>query len=322
MSSSWKRTFRAIFKHPIQVRKKHRSIVALVGRIGFLTKSFIYATIGALTATSAFTDKVNNESPQGVFILLGSLPNATGRILLLSMFCGIAIYATWRFWEGLTGQGYDPTYSKKTNFFKYRLSPIASGIVYVAYGAYIIYLFFQQPPPPGESFQPQGTCFPICWRHTIIGNIGIALLALAFTIATITQLIVAFTGNFVLETDFSKFVGIAKYIRIPYLISGRIGFFARAVLFFLVCFLFWNVLFGTSMALNPNQSTVAQAISNIQSTLWGTIIMGCLGIGLIIYGLFAFLCIFFKIFPTPPPSTNTTMNTDVDTNIQLEQLPS
>jgi hypothetical protein len=34
-------------------------------------------------------------------------------------------------WEAFTGQGSDKSFSKKKNFFRYRLSPFVSGLVYI-----------------------------------------------------------------------------------------------------------------------------------------------------------------------------------------------
>jgi hypothetical protein len=320
MTISFKKFNYRVFKQPKQIKKSHYGIVAFFGRVGFLTKAFIYGTIGGLTCESAFTSTLNNESPQGVFILLGSIPNAAGRILLICILIGVGIYATWRFWEGLSGQGYESSFSKWKNFFRYRISPIASGIVYIAYGIYIITLLIEhQPVQPGSSFQSKGSCFPICWKNTVIGKIGLGLLAVAFTIATITQLIPALTGNFRNEMDFSK-LNKMRIIKYPFLAFGHIGFLARAVLFFLVCFLFWKILFGSFIYLDQYQSTVGQAINSIRGTSWGRNIMRTLGIGLIMYAVFAFMCIYFKIFPTPPPSTNITKKVIV--NIRHIGMPS
>ena len=47
-------------------------------------------------------------------------------------------YICWRWWEAFTFQGADATFSPFKNFFSYRLSPLVSGCVYVAYTYYII----------------------------------------------------------------------------------------------------------------------------------------------------------------------------------------
>ena len=316
-----RQTYNDIFQDPSQIRGKYYTAVKVCGRIGFFTKGFIYGTIGGLTIASALTAQVNNESPQGVFILMGSFPSASGHILLILMMSGVSIYALWRFWEGLTGQGYDDRFSRKKNFFRYRLSPLASGIVYVAYDIYIIYLFTLRPAAVGSTIQEESTtCFPVCWRDSIIGKIGLGLLAVAFTIATVTQLIPAFTGNFRNEMDFNKFRGtVGRMVKYPFLISGHIGFLSRAVLFFFVCFLFWKILLSEGVFVDPKQSTVAQAINIIREYLWGKIIMTVLGIGLIIYGIFAILCMYFKIFPTPPPSMNRSLHRQRNMNNTTRQ---
>ena len=303
------RLYDRIFRNPKQIRVTHHNLVDIIGKIGFFTKALIYATIGGLTIDSTFSSNVHNESPQGVFILLGSMPNGTGYILLTLLLVGVIIYATWRFWEGFTGQGYDQRFSRKKNFFRYRVSPLVSGFVYTLYGAYIIYLYTLTPPEPGTSVQQESnTCFPICWRNTVIGSIALGLLAIALTIATITQLIPAFTGNFKNEMNLDRYKGPgSRFLLTVFLICGHIGFFGRAILFFLISFLFWKILFGEDLHLNPTHSTVAQAINSINDTIWGKIVMATLGISLLIYSLFALMCIFYKIFPTPPPSQNTTL---------------
>jgi hypothetical protein len=284
------------------MRIEHYTIVSICGRVGFFFKAFIYTFIGALIAQAAFADTIkNNASPQGVLVFLGSAPNGSGYFYLSVMLLGILIYALWRFWEGLTGQGYHDEYSESKNFFKFRVSPLASGSVYLAYAAYIITLLSKDPAPLGTTKNPKdSSCFPVCWRNNIIGNIGLGLLATAFTIATLTQLVPAFTGNFYKELDFSLFLKgrLRKGVKYPMLLAGHIGFFGRACLFSLVCFLFWQILLGDELILDETEATVGQAVNNVREYKWGRSIMALLGLSLILYGAFAFLCIYFKIFPT------------------------
>ena len=61
---------------------------------------------------------------QGAFILVGN--NQFGYPLLIVMVLTVYMYACWRFWEGITGQGSDDAFGKFKNFFKYRLSPLVS----------------------------------------------------------------------------------------------------------------------------------------------------------------------------------------------------
>ncbi len=53
---------------------------------------------------------------QGAFILVGN--NSFGYPLLVVMAVGVLIYACWRFWEGITGQGSDDAFGPFKNFFQ------------------------------------------------------------------------------------------------------------------------------------------------------------------------------------------------------------
>lgn len=314
--SYWQKFKTRAFDNPNQVSRKHYKIVSICGKIGFFTKGFIYGTVGALTCKSAFTTFIENESPQGVFILLESTPTGASEFLLICMLLGVIVYAIWRYWEGLTGQGYDPTYSNKKNFLKFRLIPLGSAIVYTLYGIYVIQLVSDSDEKDEKEIKDgldgsttsrveDETCFPLCWRETTIKKIGLGLLAVAFTLATLSQLLPAFTGNFYREMDKTRLgKGFGRIVKYPFYFAGHVGYFARAILFFLVCLLFWTVLLGVAPKLDPTHATVGQAINSTLQYFWGKAILAILGIGLLFFGIFSVLCSFYKIFPTIPPSAN------------------
>ena len=82
------------------VRKKHKTIVKWIGRIGFIAKGIVYGCIGVLTLTNlsgAWTPNGSqgNESPQGAFLLLGGIPSI-GRSILIVMAVGLCLYIIWR----------------------------------------------------------------------------------------------------------------------------------------------------------------------------------------------------------------------------------
>lgn len=124
--------------------------------------------------------------------------------------------------EGFTGQGSDAHFSKSKNIFKYRVSPIISGLVYLAYSTfylplssrpsyphlthyilayYVIRTMFLDPAErTSSSTSTTKTRFPDSWAHAGAGGIfGLAVLGLAFLIATLIQFAVAFTGSFKMD---------------------------------------------------------------------------------------------------------------------------
>jgi hypothetical protein len=79
-------------------------------------------------------------------------------------------------WEAITGQGSDTSFSKKNNFFRYRLSPFVSGLVYKAYAYYIIRMIFQTEEEQQNSASSE--TFPASWTKSQLGKTGMVYLLL------------------------------------------------------------------------------------------------------------------------------------------------
>ena len=113
---------------------------------------------------------------QGAFILVGS--STIGVPLLVLLAVALLTYCTWRFWEGCTGQGSDNANGNMRNFFRYRLSPVVSGIVYLAYTAFVITLIPKTKTARANAASNQS--FPDSWTHSSIGKTGLCLAGIAF----------------------------------------------------------------------------------------------------------------------------------------------
>ncbi|KAI8366422.1 hypothetical protein EDC96DRAFT_544089 [Choanephora cucurbitarum] len=283
------------------VRKKHKQFVKWVGRVGFIAKGVVYGCIGVLTisnVTGAWTPNGSsgNESPQGAFLLLGGIPTI-GRTILIIMAVGLVLYIIWRMWEAITGQGSDASFSKKKNFFRYRLSPFVSGLVYTAYAYYVIQMIFQ------TSEEQQATAssktFPASWTGSTLGRAGIGLLGIAFLIAFTTQIINAVSGNFIQDLKTSE-PGARKWEAFIIHTLGRIGFGGRAALFGTMSGFFWDSLAKDNESGEKNM--VAAAVNKLATTGGGRFFMVILGLSLVTYALFAVLNAYYKYFPTPPPT--------------------
>lgn len=283
------------------VRKKHTAFVKWIGRIGFIAKGIVYGCIGVLTITNvtgAWTPNGSegNESPQGAFLLLGGIPSI-GRSILIVMAVGLVLYIIWRMWESITGQGSDATFGKKKNFFRYRLSPFVSGLVYTAYAYYVIQMIFQTEEEQQHS--ASSSTFPASWTKSTLGKAGIGILGVAFLIAFVTQIINAVTGNFIKDLKTSE-PGTNKYLAFSLHLLGRIGFGGRAALFCTMSGFFWDSLAQANESGDKNM--VAAAIGKLANSGGGRFFMVVLGVSLVMYALFAVLNAYFKYFPTPPPT--------------------
>lgn len=141
--------------------------------------------------------------------------------------------------------------------------------------------------------------FPASFTDTTVGSAFVGVFGVAFMIAFATQIQNAVTGNFIPDLKTSAPDARKWEARIVNL-SGRIGFGGRAAMFGTLSGFFWDSLAKRNESGNVN--VVAAAISKLATHDGGKAFMVLLGLGLIIYGLFAIANAYYKYFPTPPPS--------------------
>ncbi|KAI8376516.1 uncharacterized protein BYT42DRAFT_574904 [Radiomyces spectabilis] len=287
------------FKYPSGVKPQHAAIVRWLGRIGFVAKGIVYSVMGGLCIATAqdLSTEVKAESPMGAFLFLG-LFEIGGTPILIAMFVGILFYAIWRFWEGSTGQGSDRTMSVFQNFFRYRLSPIVSGIVYVVYLVVIGELLSESMEERHLRTTSQVTgCFPTCWAQgDWIHQMAVAVFGIAFVIAFVTQIQNGFSGRWYRDLMLHHCTRFEKYF--VYML-GHLGFLARAGVFMFVAVYMFRSL---RQPMVPERDPFSDAINQIISVHGGKVGLWFLGIGLIMFGLFAALNAYYKYYPTAPPS--------------------
>lgn len=141
--------------------------------------------------------------------------------------------------------------------------------------------------------------FPASFTDTTVGSAFIGVFGVAFMIAFATQIQNAVTGNFIPDLSTSAPDARKWEARIVNL-SGRIGFGGRAAMFGTLSGFFWDSLAKRNESGNVN--VIAAAIAKLATHNGGKVFMVILGLGLIIYGLFAIANAYYKYFPTPPPS--------------------
>lgn len=284
------------FSHPLGVKPQHVKYVRVVGQVGFVAKGVVYALIGGLSCQSAIHGTVTirgaDNSPQGAFILVGN--NQFGYPLLIVMAMTVYMYACWRFWEGTTGQGSDDAFGKFKNFFKYRLSPLVSGCVYTAYGAFCISLI---PRIKHLDTAARSGGFPQSIAGSWWGDIIICILGLAFLIAFVTQMQAAFTRNFHYEMK----EDLPVWFDWVLIVTGHIGFVGRSGVFLFVAILMFRTIANPDIN-STDETTIGNALSQLQKTHAGRACLFILGFFLIVYGTFAVLNSYGKVFPTQPPS--------------------
>ncbi|KAI8823660.1 uncharacterized protein EV422DRAFT_493954 [Fimicolochytrium jonesii] len=278
-------------QHPDSASPWWATLQRIVGRIGFGAKGVIYGLVGGMTVASGakLDDKEYEESPKGAFVMIGDVKSGSGAlfVLLIALWC----YSIWRFWECLTYQGRDAKLSNLGNFFRFRLSPAVSGGVYIAYSYYIVIMLlnnYKNKPP---------SCYPNCWRETILGRTMLVLMGVAFLIACLTQLQNALTKRWHSEINWRR--ANQKWERWMLLTLGHIGYLGRAGIFVFVGILEFKAL---KHPVSQSGDQIADGLSQLLTSTQGRVAMIATGLCTLIFGLFCELCVIYRQFPTPPPS--------------------
>ncbi|WIA33283.1 hypothetical protein OEZ86_006424 [Tetradesmus obliquus] len=297
--------------HPQQVTHKtpdaRRRALAWLGRIGWLGKAVVYAMIGGLACQSAAvgqgpepeasvgTKSQVTASPQGAFVLLGTTPGGAGIAVLLVMMVALLCYIAWRFGEAFLGQGYDRSFSSKKNFFKFRVSPFVSGAVYCSYLVFILQLLHTEvthaPPSPAQE------TWPATWRHSSLGKAGLALLGLAFLIATCIQLQGVLSKQW--HKDYRD--DAPRWLMRTIFTIGHFGFAGRGAAFLAMAIMFFKDV-ADADDVNHTSSMVANALQQLQANRGLRAVLMIIGILLVAYGAFAVLSSWARVFPTQAPS--------------------
>jgi hypothetical protein len=264
-----------------------RRFVAILGQVGFAVKSLVYGILGGLICSSAVSNRIVDESPQGVFVLVAGFPVSNVWMSILAV--GVGVYAFWRFSEGVLGQGSSPDLTAFTNCFRFRVSPIVSGTVYVIYCVYIIGLMFyggQTKASPGSQ---------------LLNPALSAIVAIAFLLGFIAQMVHTVRGQFLDELKDSVFNNKPLFYAMN--LIGRIGFLGRGLLFMLVSVLFWKQLSGTlDSDDDPDRPSITRALATLHGNKAGRAFLFVVGFSLLVYALFAAMCVVFREFPTRTPT--------------------
>ena len=82
------------------------------------------------------------------------------------------------------------------------------------------------------------------------------------------------------------------------LTCGHIGVLGRAGIFLFAAILFFRTIRDV---VGGNKTVFGNALSQLQSTSAGCAALFIMGFFVVIYGLFAVLNVYARVFPTPPP---------------------
>lgn len=247
-------------------------IINRVAQTGLVAKGVVYLLLGLLAFMAAFElgGHGNKEATQtGALQFVKDLP--AGEVILIAVVIGLLCYSYWR---GM--QAYH-TNSDKKGWGK-RLRYIFSGLAYLAF-AYTAIRVAGGDHSTGDSNQDVA-------RELLSKPLGQVLVWL---FALILTAVGAYQIYYGLSEKYQKHVQhLSLHTEHATLLlrSGKVGYISRGIVWLVIAFLFIRAAISATASEAGN---TGKAFQFIESTPYGSPLLGVLGAGLMAYGIFNFV---------------------------------
>jgi len=266
-------------------------VAVLLGRIGFCARGFLWAAIGGVAASAAFT-RNKAQGPQGALDVVAS--NTGGNVILILVTIGIFSYAGWRFFEGLYGLRLDPKGTKWMRFINGYVVPFASFIIYIAFGISNIVTIINGKRNNNSSV------ISSLGNHTI-GKIFLQLAAVILFGVALGWIVMLFQRKFKEGIDREKFDKLPRWAVITIYTLVILGTIGRVILFILLAVLLSRVVWDSSISVGG----FGDALGQLQTNVGGKIFLVFIGVLLVLFGLYSCIMSRFKEFlPYKPRLSN------------------
>ena len=245
-------------------------------RTGFVARGVTYGVIGALAvALAAGAGKEGTpDSQAGALALLDR--SWLGTLALIVIALGLLAYAVWKLFQGIAGRGPEGGGGRGVMD---RVSNLAGGVAYLVFSALAIRILVKGGA--SSSSGPRSEAGGVLgWPGgpVLVGLGGGILIAVS-----VYQIYDAISGNFAQE---AKTGGMGKERRRLFLIMGRVGLTARALVFALIGYF----LIRTATDYNPRSAVgVDGALSRLHHQPLGPWLVGLVAAGLLIFAAYSCL---------------------------------
>jgi hypothetical protein len=195
-------------------------------RAGFVARGLTYGVVGGITLALALGAGSAPAAPdqQGALAFIAHAP--FGRVAVAVAAAGLLGYALWKLGQAAFGRGPegggDPD-------FKDRVSNAAGGVAYLVFFAVALRVLFSGHGSGGGSTTPsKATAGVLGWPGgpVIVGIAGAVLIAISAV-----QVYLAWRGQF---AEDAKLEEMSPLQRRTYMLLGRVGLIARALVFALI----------------------------------------------------------------------------------------
>jgi hypothetical protein len=255
----------------IEKTSNQRNWLDSIARVGLISKGIVYLTLGILAFMSAYGiggQSGKNTDRQGAFSFIREAPGGIWLLVLLSI--GLVCYSIWRGIQAFTKQ-------KKIKWSK-RLQYVFSALAYLSVAVTAIQVLSQNNNKNGDS----NSYFAAQLMTLKYGQWIVGVLALFFAGIGLYQI------GYGLSEKYKKHVqqlSRSSYSKVL-LLSGKIGYVARGVVWLIIAYLLLKAAFNDNSAEAGGSGKAFLFIENIP---YGSLLLAMTGIGFMAYGAFNFI---------------------------------
>lgn len=259
----------------VTVRQEAISWVERLARLGYAAKGVVYTIVGVLAVLAAGG---SGDAPEkkDVFTLLIRQP--FGRTMLLLVAAGLAGYAVWRISNGLLDSERRGTDAKGLAI---RTGGIIRGLAHAGLTFELVRFVMRRDEMTGDDSQARH------WTAQLLeqpfGRWLVALAAAGIAGYGLYQLYSAVTSRFSSKLQLNR---LSPSMRRPVTAISRFGIGARGVVFLLIGYSVARAALNRA----PGQAHgLGGALRDLAQQPFGSWLVGAAGVGLIAYGIYAFV---------------------------------
>ncbi|QJR80907.1 DUF1206 domain-containing protein [Alteromonas pelagimontana] len=256
--------------------QKYSQWIKYIARTGYGAKTIVYCLLGIFVIQYAFA-AFRSDMPSQKDVFQKILQQPFGWFLLAGVIIGMVCYVFWRWIQTmLNTEGLDMSNSKDVIM---RIFYFISGLIY-AFGAFAAFKVLQGSSSQSEgggdsSQQVSQTLMQQSWGVWLVAALGAIVVFFSF-IQFKHAAKADFMDKFVLSDMSEKEKKASK-------LAGRLGFLARGIIYVLVGGFFIH----SAMTADPDKAGgLKKAFSVIIEQTFGQWILGAVGAGIILFGVF------------------------------------
>lgn len=255
-----------------------------LARLGMGAKGATYLILGVLTAMAAFNEGGQKAGQSDALKFLYEQP--FGKIMLVLLTIGLIGYVIWRFVQAFR----DPeNEGSDKNGVILRIGYALSGVLYGVLAYEAIRMLMQSGASGGGGGQQRLVSTLL---QQPFGQILVGIVAVAFFIKGVYQIYKAYSGKF---RDKIKSTGLDSRIQNIVMKAGKVGHTARGIVIGIVAY----SLLRAAIEANPSEAQGTKgAFDFIQSSSYGSILLGLVAIGLACYGVFMIVKARYRVMPS------------------------